>query len=287
MRLRQSRNLISPGSLRSNLGAGSGVQTWRLILDGPEDGAWNMAVDRAVLRARERGEVPPTVRLYRWTRPTVTLGRHQNLGDVDVDACARRGFDIVRRPTGGRGVLHDDELTYSVVASVDDGIPRGVAASYRLLCGVLVEAYQSLGVPAALTGRARGDNGAGACYLHATSADLSLGVAKLSGSAQVWDHSAVLQHGSFVRSRDVEAESQVFCLDDRARARLMESTATLGGTLGTAPPVESIATAVRSAFERVLGITLEPGVLTQCEIAGATRDTGTFHIRGVEPSGST
>lgn len=246
-----------------------------------------MAVDRAVLRARERGEAPPTVRLYRWTRPTVTLGKHQSLDDVDVAACTQRGFDVVRRPTGGRGVLHDDELTYSVVASVDDGIPRGVAASYRLLCGVLVEAYRSLGVPAALTGRSRGDKGAGDCYLHATGADLSLGAAKLSGSAQVWDHNAVLQHGSFVRSRDVEAESQVFRLDDRARLRLTESTATLGGTLGQAPTVESIAAAVRSAFEMVLGVTLEPGVLTEPEIAAATHEAGTFRLVGVEPSGST
>lgn len=276
-----------PGSLRSNLGAGSGVQAWRLILDGPEDGAWNMAVDRAVLRARERGEAPPTLRLYRWTRPTVTLGRHQSLDDVDVGACAQRGFDIVRRPTGGRGVLHDDELTYSVVASIDDGIPRGVAASYRLLCGVLVEAYQALGVPAVLTGRARGDKGAGACYLHATGADLSLGAAKLSGSAQVWDHNAVLQHGSFVRSRDVEAESQVFRLDDGAAARLTESTATLGGALGSAPEVESIAAAVRCAFETVLGVTLKPGVLSEAETAEAIHDAGSFRLAGVGPSGST
>lgn len=263
------------------------MKAWRLILDGPEDGAWNMAVDRAVLRARERGEVSPTVRLYRWIRPTVTLGRNQSLDDVDVVACRDRGFDVVRRPTGGRGVLHDDELTYSVVASVDDGIPRGVAASYRVLCGVLVEAYQSLGVPATLTGRAHGDKAAGACYLHTTSADLSLGVAKLSGSAQVWDRNAVLQHGSFVRSRDVEVEAQVFRLDDRAQARLKDSTATLGGVLGQAPTLEAITRAVRSAFETVLGVTLEPGELTAQERAEATLDTGTFRIPGVEPSGST
>ncbi|KAF0207577.1 MAG: lipoate-protein ligase [Actinobacteria bacterium] len=241
-----------------------------------------MAVDRAVLRARERGEVPPTVRLYRWIRPTVTLGRNQSLDDVDVVACRDRGFDVVRRPTGGRGVLH-----YSVVASLDDGIPRGVAASYRVLCGVLVEVYQSLGVPATLTGRAHGDKAAGACYLHTTSADLSFGVAKLSGSAQVWDRNAVLQHGSFVRSRDVEAEAQVFRLDDRSQARLKDSTATFGGVLGQAPTLEAITRAVCSAFDTVLGVTLQPGELTEQERAEATRDTGTFRIPEVEPSGST
>jgi len=263
------------------------VHTWRLILDGPEDGAWNMAVDRAVLRARERGEAPPTVRLYRWTRPTVTLGRHQSLDDVDVAECRARGFDIVRRPTGGRGVIHDDELTYSVVASVEDGIPRGVAASYRVLCGVLVEAYRSLGVDATLTGRPRGEKAAGACYLHATSADLSLGVAKLSGSAQMWDHDAVLQHGSFVRSRDAEAEAGVFRLDKRGQSRLRDSTATLGGVLGEAPSIERITEAAKSAFENVLGIELEPGGLSPAETDDAVRSMSVFRVPITEPSGST
>lgn len=263
------------------------MQTWRLILDGPEDGAWNMAVDRAVLRARERDEVPATVRLYRWSRPTVTLGRHQSVGDVDFAACLAYGFDIVRRPTGGRGVLHDDELTYAVVASVADGIPRGVAVSYRLLCGVLAEAYRSIGVPATLTGRARGDKTTGACYLHATNADLSFGVAKLCGSAQVWDRDAVLQHGSFVRSRDLAAEARVFRLDNGGQSRLGDSTATLEGVLGEAPSIEAIARAVASAFESVLGVRLKPGELTGDEIANAERGASTFRVTDAEPSGST
>jgi len=275
------------GSPPSSLEAGSDVHRWRLILNGPEDSAWNMAVDRAVLHARERGDAPPTVRLYRWVRPTVTLGRHQDVGDVDMVECEKRGFDVVRRPTGGRGVLHDDELTYSVVASVDDGIPRGVAASYRVLCGPLVEAYKALGVDATLTGRARGDRAAGACYLHATSADLSLGVAKLSGSAQVWDRNAVLQHGSFVRSRDTEAESAVFRLDNRAQSRLRDSTTTLADVLGLAPSFEEIIDAARSAFGSVLGIDLEPGILTDAEMAEAERTLSAFGIPEPEVSGST
>ncbi len=85
---------------------------------------------------------------------------------------------MVRRPTGGRGVLHDDEVTYSVVAGVDDGIPRGTSASYDVLCGGLASAYSRLGVDAALTARPRGSSDSAACYLHATRADLSLGTAE-------------------------------------------------------------------------------------------------------------
>jgi lipoate-protein ligase A len=247
---------------------------WRLVIDGPVDGATNMALDRAVLHAREAGQASPTLRLYRWEVPTVTLGHFQPLEQVDLDACARRGFDACRRPTGGRGVLHDQELTYSVVASVDDGVPRGTAASYRYLSAALAEAYRALAVPAELTARERGSKGSGACYLHSTPADLSLGAAKLSGSAQVWKGDSVLQHGSFVISRDVVAESEVFRLGEPGVDALARSTATLEGVLDRRPDIESLAAAVATAFERVLGVRFLQGSLAPQEIveAGRLRD---------------
>ena len=82
------------------------------MIDGPASGAWNMALDRAVQLAHEAGQTPPTLRLYRWERPTITLGRFQPAEGVDRDFATARGIDVVRRFTGGRGVLHDDELTY-------------------------------------------------------------------------------------------------------------------------------------------------------------------------------
>lgn len=242
--------------------------TWRLIIDGPLPGAVNMAIDSALLASRRAGRCAPTLRLYRWQIPTVTMGRFQKDAQVDFEACARRGFDVVRRPTGGRGVLHDDELTYSVVAHVDDGVPRGVAASYRHLSAALAEAYRVLGVGAELTHRSRGAADSGACYLHATQADLSLGAAKLSGSAQVWSGDAVLQHGSFVRTRDADAESEVFRLDREGREALVASTATLADALGgAAPSIDEIAAAVVEAFGAVLGVRLEPGALSVAEAA--------------------
>ncbi len=242
---------------------------WRLIIDGPVPGAMNMAIDRAVLESRRAGRCRATVRLYRWERPTVTLGHFQKAEQVDFGACAARGFDVVRRPTGGRGVLHDDELTYAVVAHVDDGVPRSVAASYRHLCAALAHAYRELGVEAELTPRARGATDSGACYMHATQADLSLGAAKLSGSAQVWAADAVLQHGSFVRSRDVEAEAEVFRLGEQGRSALLASTATLSAVRGGAPSIESITEAAISGFEDVLGVRLELDRLSPEEVESA------------------
>lgn len=242
---------------------------WRLIIDGALPGARNMAVDRAMLESRRQGSSPATLRLYRWEVPTVTLGRFQKIEQVDLDACERRGFDVVRRPTGGRGVLHDDEVTYSVAAGVGDGVPRGVAASYRHLSAALADAYRYLGVDASLTQRSRGASDSGACYLHATQADLSLGAAKLSGSAQVWTGDAVLQHGSFVRTRDIDAESEVFRLGEKGRGALLASTATLSDALGRTPSVQEVTDAVVGAFQRVLGIGLEPSPLTPEEAARA------------------
>ena len=245
--------------------------SWRLIIDdGPTSGAWNMAIDRAVQLAREAHDVPPTLRLYRWARPTVTLGRFQDAAAVDLALCRRTGIDVVRRFTGGRGVLHDDELTYSIVASLSDGLPRGVAASYRVLCSALAQAYRELGVDAALTPRPRGKSSSGACYLHATQADLSIGLAKLSGSAQVWNGGTVLQHGSFTRTRDVRREAAVFRLSESDLSRLSTETVTLADALGEAPSFEVIGAAACRGVERALGVRLAKGTYTESELARAS-----------------
>jgi len=242
------------------------TDVWRIVVDeSPVDGAWNMALDRALQLSREAGQSPPTLRLYRWLRPTITLGRFQKLTDVDVAFCASRGIDVVRRFTGGRGVLHDDEVTYAIVAGIGDGIPRGVAASYRLLCSGLAEAYRLLGVPAALTTREQGVKGSAACYLHATAADLSLGARKLSGSAQVWSGSTVLQHGSFTITRDVDREAQAFRLSNSARDDLGSRTATLESALGHAPSVSQVVAAVREGVSTALGVRLQSGSVTAAE----------------------
>jgi lipoate-protein ligase A len=245
---------------------------WRLIVDdGPADGAWNMALDRAVQLAREAGEVPPTLRLYSWKRPTVSLGRFQDPSGVDLGFCADNGIDSVRRFTGGRGVLHDDEVTYALVASVADGVPRGTAASYRWLSAGLVGAYRELGLEAELTTRPRGSGSSAACYLHATQADLSLGAMKLSGSAQVWSGTTVLQHGSFTLTRDVGREASVFRLDEGATARLEDETATIVGVLGTRPNPGEVSDAVVRGVSEGLGIALERGEYTPEELRRAAQ----------------
>lgn len=244
--------------------------TWRLVIEeSPADGGWSMALDRAIQLARQAGDVPPTLRLYRWKRPTVTLGRFQDVDGINLEACSLGGIDVVRRFTGGRGVLHDDELTYSVCAGVGDGIPRSTSASYGLLCSALAETYRILGVDAQLTLLPRGDSSSSACYLHSTRADLSLGLAKLSGSAQVWTADTVLQHGSFTRSRDMVREAAVFRLAPDAAERLASHTAVLSDVLEPTPSFEVIGDAACEGFARVLGISLVRGRITEAELSSA------------------
>jgi lipoate-protein ligase A len=237
-----------------------------------------MAIDRAILEMHAAGGSVATLRLYTWDRPTVSLGRFQSVTGVDTDAVRRYGVGGCRRPTGGRGVLHDDELTYSVTAGVADGLPRGVAASYRVLCSALVEAYRQLGVEAALTAGRSGDASSPACYLQSTAADLSHGAAKLSGSAQVWSGTSCLQHGSFIISRDTEREADIFALSEDGRHRLTTSTMTIAEVLGHTPDRESLTRAVCEGFERSLGISLEPGCMTDAELNRAAEIEADFTV---------
>lgn len=271
---------------RQSVGRGRTV-IWRLIVDGAVDGALNMALDRAAQLAREEGSAPPTVRLYSWSSPTVTLGRFQPVDAVDGSAVRRHGLSIARRFTGGRGVIHDDELTYCMVASTSDGVPRGVAASYLYLCGVLAAAYRALSVPAEVTGHDAGGARSEACYLSTTRADLTVAGRKLSGSAQVWTGSTVMQHGSFVFSRSVEREAAVFGLAPTEAERLRTSATTLGESASLPVGRDQVTDALIGAFHDVLGVELREGSWTarECEIAeGVLFET---RVSPGEPSAST
>ncbi|GAB4274007.1 MAG: lipoate--protein ligase family protein [Coriobacteriia bacterium] len=240
---------------------------WRLLIGPDVPGPEQMAIDMAVQEARIQDVVPATLRLYRFSPACVTLGRFQSEATVDTLLLDERGIGLARRPTGGRGVLHDDEVTYSVVASVEDGLPRGVAASYTMLGNALAATYRLLGVDARLVSRDRPHASGGACYLQSTRADLLCGEAKLSGSAQVWRKDVCLQHGSIVRTRDVRLESAVFRLSEAESARLASEAVTLRDVLGQPPSRGEIEEALVSAFEAVLGVEFEQGTLVGFERA--------------------
>ena len=174
---------------------------WRLFDTGAHDGAWNMACDLALMeRARRTGE--SVFRVYAWSRPTLSFGRHE-LARRQYDAQALRaaGIDVVRRPTGGRALLHDHEVTYSITAPVVPG--ETLAESVHRFNALLLHALHALGVPAitATSPRTLRPEGA-ACFAVPAPGELTLGGRKLVGSAQVRREGALLQHGSILLDDD-------------------------------------------------------------------------------------
>ncbi len=174
---------------------------WRLLDTGARDGAWNMACDVALMeRARRTGE--SVFRVYAWSQPTLSFGRNESAhGRYDAAAIAEAGLGLVRRPTGGRALLHDREVTYSITAPVVEG--ESLAASMRRHNRLLLHALHALGALAieATGSRAMRPEGA-ACFAVPAAGELTLGGRKLVGSAQVRQDGALLQHGSILLDDD-------------------------------------------------------------------------------------
>lgn len=157
-----------------------------------------MEADLACLDEVATG-APPVLRLYTWVGPALSLGRFQPESDIDWDACRARGVEVVRRPTGGRALLHGADLTYAVALPRPPGTAGHVDALYRTLAGALIAGLATLGVTAAI-GSDRGSAGS-VCFAAAQGADLRVGDRKICGSAQVQRGSTVLQHGSVLLDR--------------------------------------------------------------------------------------
>jgi len=248
--------------------------TWRLLIDPPAPGAWNMAVDDALLDGVAAGSSPATLRFFQWDPACLSLGYFQPSGVVDRAACAAAGVDVVRRPTGGRAIYHRDELTYSAVLPLASlGDHTSVLASYGLLSQGLLQGLQALGVPATMAAAKAGGSAAHgpACFDEPSDHELLLDGGKVAGSAQVRRRRAVLQHGSLLFSPQVDALLACLRLTaqeaQRWRDRMSLGVAGLRAH-GIAEPM-AVASAIAGAFSRVFGVTLAPGTLSQRESQAA------------------
>ena len=172
-------------------------ELYRFLNTHSRDAAMNMAIDESILIHHLNGQVPPTLRVFRWSQPSISLGRFQSIErEIITEQCLERGIALVRRPTGGRAVYHRDEFTYSIVISKRFGVPSGIVASYAFLAQGLLAALAHLGVQAELSDGRVSKNPSAACFASSTQADLTSGGFKLIGSAQVWKEDALLQQGS-------------------------------------------------------------------------------------------
>ena len=200
---------------------------WRLIDDLATtiDGPGHMAADIALLEDVGRG-APAALRLYRWTRPALSLGHFQSASDVDHDACARLGVEVVRRPTGGKALLHGGDLTYAVVFPRPDGADGRVDAIHDVVAAALIAGLRRLGVAARVA--RHGGRGGPVCFAGQQGADLRVGTQKVCGSAQVRRAGAVLQHGSLLLERLDFDEIDLLPGGSSTHAELRAVTVTLG-----------------------------------------------------------
>lgn len=253
--------------------------SWRLILHPAAHGSWNMAVDEAILEAVCARIAPPTLRLYSWHPPCLSLGYAQSVNDVIKTELASRGWLLTRRPTGGKAILHTDELTYAVIAPLDE--PH--------LAGNLLHSYQQLSRPLMTALRLldldpeskKNENITGGnrltgpvCFEVPSHYEITVQGKKLIGSAQARRKDGLLQHGSFPLCGDLTRITLIFAYpDESARqkaARFLLSHAATAETLSSRTiSWEEAAWAFLQAFQREFTIELVPGALTPQEEARA------------------
>ncbi|HEY5871291.1 MAG TPA: biotin/lipoate A/B protein ligase family protein [Candidatus Tectomicrobia bacterium] len=242
-------------------------QPWRFVDTGAHDAASNMALDEALLVMHEAGTAPPTLRVYGWCQPALSLGYAQNVQqEVDLAACHAQGVAVIRRPTGGRAVLHDQEVTYSVVMPIAlaDG-PHTITEHYRRIGMALAAALQSLGLPVQLARpqiRAVPTRppASPACFAALSRYELSSAGKKMVGSAQKRAQRALLQHGSIPLWLDRQRLFQCLQVLPEQRAALVQAAYTTMGAVNevAAQPVAPAAlhAALRQGFGVAFGVEL-------------------------------
>jgi lipoate-protein ligase A len=252
------------------------ARQWRLILDTPDNGTHNMATDEALLASVARGDSVPTLRLYAWSPPCLSLGYGQRASDADVERIAAFGWQLVRRATGGRAILHTDELTYSVALPANHPLVEGdVVQSYRRISTALLCALELLGAqPQAERAAHNGANGA-VCFETPSHYEITIGGRKLIGSAQVRrkdHHGSVLQHGTLPLYGDITRICDALAYaspEERAAAKTQVAlrALTLEDALHHRVTWEQAAVAVVQGFATTFDLDLQESSLSSHEAA--------------------
>ena len=236
------------------------MENWRLIVDPAYNGAVNMAIDEAILEAVGSGQMPPTLRLYRWEPACLSLGYSQPGTDVDLERLAERGWHLVRRLTGGRAILHTDELTYSLALTTDDDLAAGsVVDSYRRISAALVRGLSYLGVYTEAEAKNKPVATAAVCFETPSDYEITIAGRKLVGSAQMRRKGGVLQHGTLPLEGDIAriCDGLIFPDEDArivAKVRVRQQALTLTVAMGHAVSWEQAAEAVINGFEEVFDV---------------------------------
>lgn len=270
--------------------------TWRLIRSPILDGPTNMAVDEAILQAVIEERAPTTIRLYSWTPPCISIGYSQPVSDIDQGLLKDLGWDLVRRPTGGKAILHTDELTYSIIGR--QNVPQlhgGVLESYRNISAALLMLLHSIGIAAESVEKANKSpsiqrliNGQVSndpnpiCFETPSNYEITFEGKKIIGSAQARRKGSILQHGSLPLSGDLSRITRVLKYPNdanriEASMRILSRATTVERALNAKISAQTVEKAFIDAFIETFNLDLNTSDLSEFEKELAEELVSTKH----------
>ncbi|MGX0055761.1 lipoyl(octanoyl) transferase [Staphylococcus hominis] len=257
------------------------TETWNFINTGSHDPYYNMAMDEALLNFVSRGEIDPVVRFYTWNPATLSVGYFQRLKkEIDIDKVKEKGFGLVRRQTGGRGVLHDKELTYSVIVlESHPNMPSTITEAYRVISEGLLEGFKLLGfdayfaIPRSKEEREKLKQPRSAVCFDAPSwYELVVEGRKIAGSAQTRQKGVILQHGSLLQDVDVDELFDMFIfkndrLKEKMKKAFVDKAVAINDISDRHISIEEMEKAFEEGFKKGLNIEFKPLSLTENQLA--------------------
>lgn len=260
------------------------MQTWRLLNDGFNDGYYNMAVDEAIADAVEKGVSPPTLRLYGWKSPTLSIGYSQRADKkIDTEYCRKNKIDIVLRPTGGKAVLHDKEVTYSLISPKNNPLfPDNISGTYEVIGKALLKGLSFLGIDASSNSVFHIPHSAfknPSCFATTSQYEIIADGKKLIGSAQRRFKNSFLQHGSIPLGNNHENLAQCLGFQEECKNKkfvklLKEKSIALNELNGRVYSYNEVVDALTRGFENAFKIQFKISTLSEYELALSNRIYG-------------
>jgi lipoyl(octanoyl) transferase len=255
-------------------------EVWRFIDSGNCSPSFNMALDEALLDWHSEGKIPPTIRFYGWNPATLSIGYFQKVDkEINLEAVKEHNLGFVRRPTGGRGVLHEHELTYSVIVSeAHPEMPQSVTEAYRVISEGILQGFQLLGLEAYFSVPKSADERealksprSAVCFDAPSWYELVVEGRKVAGSAQTRQKGVILQHGSILLDLD---EDKLFSLfkysSERVKERMQKAfkdkAIAINDIAARKITIDEAKTAFREGFATGLNIELKPYELSEEEL---------------------
>ena len=256
------------------------TEIWNFINTGSKNPYYNMAMDEALLNFVSRGEIDPVIRFYTWNPATLSIGYFQRLQkEIGIDKVKEKGYGLVRRQTGGRGVLHDKELTYSVIVPESHpNMPSTVTEAYKIISQGLLEGFKNLGfetyfaIPRSKEERDKlKQPRSSVCFDAPSWYELVVEGRKIAGSAQTRQKGVILQHGSILQDIDIDDLFDMFKFkNERLKAKMKENfvqkAVAINDISNQHITLNEMENAFEAGFKKGLNIDFKPLELTEKQL---------------------